>query len=396
MARYKLGKTEIDRKKAFQEFNGKEISSFAVATMFLEEPYHFVPMPQIDHKIVMSPYKQDTIDFYYNKEFTDKERDEANLGDAQIIDLCNMLFPDLPDKKTAIEVFLKDGDVVILDGELVDPSTIAEKIEPELDFIVSLSVNKNKTCVEDYLILTEDNNVKHVTNQSIGKLFIPYMGDWFEAKFPGVTTGKDADDSQEITENGLKLLLSLFVNEKHAHISLAKETLPREGKFSVNLKELQNGDLSNGLTTQQLNPFIKFLKGQNEDIKPRNPSMDFFAERNVITNPLQGKYIQYETVSWLVFTNHYNRFPMGCTIVLAPGQVITDKKDNEIFCFDDVHELYYKGPEALSEHTRNSIQVLCKGDSIDNDLRKRMIKYFQQEFKLPVQSLSTVKRMERG
>ncbi len=396
MARYKLAQTEIERKDSVSDFTDREIATYAHASMFLDEPYHFVEVPEIQHKIVMSPFTQETITVYVNKHYSDDQKEACFLGDDQIIDLCNMLFPDLPERKTVLEVFLFDGDVVIIDGKLVDIRSLEDRIEPELDFIVGLSVEKNKKSVEDYLIISEENDVNYVTKDSIGKLFIPYMGDWFDAKFPGVIVGDDADDAHKTTEYGLKLLLSMFANTAHAHVVLAKETLPKEGLFSVDMKELSRNDLSNGLSTKQLAPLIKFLKGQNEDYEPRNPSTEFFAQKSVITNPLTNTYPSFESVSWLVFFNHRDRFPMGCSIVLAPGQVITDKKGNEILCFDDVFEIYYKGPKSMSDETKNSMSILVQGNSIDPQFMKRVSKYFKEEFSLPVKAFNTVKRVKRA
>lgn len=396
MARYKLSETEIERKVASNSFTDREIGSYAQATMFLEEPYHFVENPDIDHKIVLSPFKKDTITIYSNTNFSKDQRDAALIGDAEIIDLCNTFFPDLPERKTVVEIFIADNDVVIMDGILLDPKLIEEKIEPELEFIVGLSNHKDKKTIEDYIIITEENVVKYVNEDSIGKLFIPFMGDWFDNKFPGVMVSDDADDAQKLTEYGLKLLLSLFANTSFARITLSKETLPREGLFSVDMKELAKNDLSNGLTTKQLKPLVKFLKGHNEDYNPRNPSGAFFGDRNVITKPTTNTYSSFETVSWLVFVNHFQKFPMGCSIVLAPGQVIIDKKGNEILCFDDVHEIYYKGPKSMSDATKNSMSILVKGTSIDPDFMKRVGKYFKQEFSLPVKTFNTIKRVKRA
>ncbi len=395
MARYKLSETEILRKEAVNSFTDRELGSYASATMFLEAPYHFVENPDIDHKIVLSPHRED-ITVYSNEDFSDDQKDAAFLGDAEIIDICNTLFPDLPKRKSVVEFFLADTNVVIMDGILVDPKLLSEKIEPELEFLVGLSVHKDKKSVEDYIIITEDNTVRYVSQDSIGKLFIPHMGDWFENKFPGVIVSDEADDAQKLSEYGLKLLLSLFANTSHAHIKLSKETLPKEAIFSIDMKELAKNDLSNGLTTKQLKPLVKFLKGQNEDYNPRNPSAEFFGQRNVITKPTTNTYPSFETVSWLVFVNHYQKFPMGCSIVLAPGQIVVDKKGNEILCYDDVHEIYYKGPQSMSDETKNSMSVLVKGDSIDPDFMKRVGKYFRQEFSLPVKAFNTIKKVKRA
>ncbi|KKL17110.1 hypothetical protein LCGC14_2488830 [marine sediment metagenome] len=200
MARYKLSETEIERKVASNSFTDREIGSYAQATMFLEEPYHFVENPDIDHKIVLSPFKKDTITIYSNTNFSKDQRDAALIGDAEIIDLCNTFFPDLPERKTVVEIFIADNDVVIMDGILLDPKLIEEKIEPELEFIVGLSNHKDKKTIEDYIIITEENVVKYVNEDSIGKLFIPFMGDWFDNKFPGVMVSDDADDAQKLTE----------------------------------------------------------------------------------------------------------------------------------------------------------------------------------------------------
>ena len=59
MARYQLGKTEIVRKEHHTSFDARALSSIAQGLMFLEEPYHFIKIPEIHIKLVLSPYQND-------------------------------------------------------------------------------------------------------------------------------------------------------------------------------------------------------------------------------------------------------------------------------------------------------------------------------------------------
>lgn len=389
MARYELGKTQVQRKTALDTFTQSRISSFALGTLFLEEPYHFIPVPEIHHKVVASDFNTDSIDFYDNKSFTPDQREAVNIGDQQIIDMLNLILDDNRKTKRVNTFYLRDGDIVIVNEELVDPKTLAEKIEPTLDFLVGLSVNKDGKNAEDYLILRENHQVKYIAKSSIAKCLIPYMSDWFDAKFPGLMVDDGMEESKKLTDFGFKLVLSLFANEVKASMNLKSETLPSEAYFTVSTVSLDENILSNGLSAKQLKPFVKFLKGENNDLVASSKSL--FAGKNVLTELIKKTYDRYETVSWPIFVNYKERFEVGCTVVLAPGQVITDKQGHEVFNSDDVYEIYYKGPKALVANSKNTVEILVTGDSINPEMYKRTRKYFKDTFGLPLKSLSLVK-----
>ncbi len=396
MARYQLGKTEIVRKEHHTSFDARALSSIAQGIMFLEEPYHFIKIPEIHNKLVLSPYQNDSLDFWENKDFTSDQKLAANIPDEEIIDLGNLLLPESVTDKPVINVFLRDSNVIIINGKLIDPEAHAEKIEASLDFLVARSTNAGKIGMDQFLILKDNDEIRHIAQTGIAKAFIPFMGDWFEGKFPGLVVGDDADNAKPVTEQGFKLLLSMFGNDKHAIINLEKETLPREAYFSVNIQELAKNDLSNGLTTKQLKPFINFLKNEKKDLKVTHTAGGFFAGKNVLTKVDKDSYEGYETVTWPVFVKYRDRFPLGCCISFAPGQVILDKNDREVFSYDEVHEVYYKGPTSISPVTRNSIEVIVKGKEIPTGLSMKLGKFFKEEFGIPVLSIHVIKNLERG
>ncbi len=398
MARYTLGTDEVIRKKSMNSFTARDISSIAPASLFLEEPYHFILMPKIHHRVVLSPYTKD-IDIYHNKDFTEDQIDSNNLGDDQIIDIANTLMPLSSSGRNVKNAFLIDGKVIIYADKLLDTDLIASAEPALLELLVSLTVGANKKSIEDYLILTDAHLIKNVHKDAVGKMFIPHLHEWFDEKFPGLMVGDDAEGAEMLTMHGFKLLLSAFVNSSHGQMNLEKESIPKDGFFSIDIKEYwKSSNLSTGLSSTQIKPLTNFLRKNHKELLNMNPTpkgLKLFAGKNVLTSVVDERYDHFETVTWPIFRNHLKRFPVGCSIVLAPGQIIVDKDAHEIFGSDTVHELYYKGPEATTPKNKNTIEVLVVGDSISRDLVERMRKYFKAEFNLPINSFSTIKNDSR-
>jgi hypothetical protein len=397
MARYQLAKTEVKRIDGTIDFNAKEIADYANARTLLEEPYSLLPVPYVQFKAVLSPHLDEQISFYSRKDMSDEEETACGLGDAEIIDMANEFWKDDEKRNIVKNLWIQDGKVLFVSGgntaKVIEETLLDDIVQPTLSMLRDLSMEQRGMKISDYLIITEDNNVKHVSPNGMGKMFLPYMSDWFEAKFPSLSTSADDKESFNVTETGLKFLLKLFANEAYIQVKIEDETLPKEALFHISSKEFSKSILTNGLSADQLKTLSGLLKARD---KRWNFTESYFDKDTITEIELDTPpYSVFCQVTWPMFFHHKNMFPVGCEILLAPRQVILDDENNVIFSADEVYKIYYKGPDAKTEKTQNTISVIVRGKSVEHSLGVRLKKYFKEHFDLPVQSISIIGKRKK-
>ena len=394
MARYRVEETEIKRYNSTIDFVAKEIADYARAQTLLEDVYYLLPVPRIQHKIVLSPHMSGTISLYVRDEMSDEEKESCFMSNDDIIDIANKHYKLVDTSHAVKNLWLIDGEVIFIGGAnnavLVDKRQYAYRIETNLRLLVDLSLKHDGKEISDYLILGDDDKISYVMPNGMGKMFLPFMADWFEDKFPGLTTSKDDDDAYVVTETGLKFLLKLFTNECFATIVMENETLPKEGIFYLSNKIFTDSILTRTLPKKQLEIVSELLKDRN--LNDWNLSESFF-DSSVITelDPDTPPYKTYVEVAWHVFLHNIELFPIGCEVTLAPRQVILDKDDNLIFSSDDIYKIYYKGPDAVSPQSRNTVSIIVSDTDIKHMLHIRMKKYFKETFDIDIKAIGIKK-----
>ncbi len=379
---------DIRRGSSFREFDSGEIATHVSPEIIESGDIKLVRPEKIAYKIQLSTFNRTYIDIDLCK--TLDKKDHLFPKDSAVRHLANMLAD-----KTSVNVWLdrhqapiflsSNSDILLLDAELYDKAD-----ELSLDFLVE-STNLAEFKVEDWFLISSDLQVWYIRNKlGLSKLFAPYMLEQFDDLWPGLMVGEDYEDGENISKLGFRTLLQMFIFHTGAHLNTSAETFPPDAQFSISIPQLINSDLNGGLTLTPKQ--TKQLEHMMPDRSAKANKEVFSFGKNVISNPkdISEPYKEHKNyVTWAVFTSMMEMFPIGCSVVFGPNQIVLDSEERMVFSTTEIELIIYHGPDFVLTPKRNTIDVVVKGDTINVDLRARLIEYFDSSFDLSVHTMRT-------
>lgn len=381
--------------------------------------------PKIAWKMSVSGYSPDRISISKNKDFPEKDTerpDEDMLRDLhkQFLQAgkCLYLYLDA----NAVPLFFGDKTAMIAIEKDFYNSLPELSLEILCDFINDLEKNIKTT----YFIGPRD-SVYHVRKTSIGKLFYPFMIDWIEDVYP--TFREPGDAAQFITDSGLRILLSYFIAlHSKSIIPLGLCALPENYLFVVSLDGYMSSPFGvDGLPNDLTRDFTKMMPrlsgdGQRvitippanssstiesnavigssvipdealtEIVKSRmsNPKHPFYTGGVITETNIKDSLDEFVSMSWTSFLSCIEQVKVGCSIFMAPGEVVLDDVGHIIFSEQDFPLIHYHGPNNELAYKRNSIDVIYTGSKINEQTLSNLRELFKRMFNVKIQSVTPV------
>ena len=380
---------DIRRGSSFREFDSGEIAHHVSPEVIESGDIKLVRPEKIAYKIQLSTFNRTYIDIDLCKTLVDK-KDYLYPKDSAVRHLANLMAD-----KTSVNVWLDrhqapifvstNNEILLLDAELYDKAD-----ELSLDFLVE-STNLAEFKVEDWFLISSDLQVWYIRNKlGLSKLFAPYMLEYFDDLWPGLMVGEDYEDGENISKLGFRTLLQMFIFNTGAHLNTSAETFAPDSQFSISIPQLINSDLNGGLTLTPKQ--TKQIEHMMPDRSAKATKEIFSFGKDVIANPkdISGPYKKHKNyVTWAVFTSMMEMFPIGCSIVFGPHQVILDSEEHMVFSAAEIDMIIYHGPDFILMPKQNTVDVVVKGETIDVGLRAKLIEYFDSAFDLSVHTMRT-------
>ena len=385
----------ITETAAYKTFSVEELGSHLSSDVVAENDIRiWEEFPKVVYKIALNTYNRDILRI--EKCNCSKCKDIDFLDHAIVLQLANLYADD--DKNIYIYTD-KDGEPLFIGTgqstssiELISKLVYKDLSEITLKWLVEKSTTAEFK-ITDIAFLDQDNKVYYSRDAGFAKLFVPFMLNWFELNWPGIIVAEDNENALPITQAGFRILLQMFILQHYAWVDTAKATFALRDIFHVDIPELMSSTLGTRLNIndKQISQLLHML--------PKNPYEGILEPKSylsggVITDveSLTEFYAhEHKDVSWEVFFRGMEYFGMGCTIYLAPRQVITDKDSNLIFSTEDVREIKYRGVNFPVKVKRESVEVTLVADEIEDDLRKRLFKFFEASMGIKVSSIRTAK-----
>jgi hypothetical protein len=371
---------------AFRDFDSAEIAHHISPEVIESGDVKLIKTDKIAFKVNLSSFNRKFIDVDLCKSLSQKEETYPST------DAIKQLAFAFADEKSVVvwldihnaPIFVTtSNEVILLDTQLYDD---AQDLTEEL--LVEFT-NSADFKVEEWFLVSSDFQVWYIRSKlGLSKLFIPFMSDWFDKNWPGLMVEKDHEESHKISKLGFRTLLQMYILETGAFLNTTSETFPADEQFAISIPRLTESSLNGGLilADKQVKQLKHMLPKQTETGKKDQSSFD----ETVINNPkdISVAFDEHKNVTWGVFTSAMEMFPIGCSIFFGPNQVVLDAEERLVFSTSEVELIIYHGPDFLIVDKRNTIDVVCSGDSIDNNLRTRIVEYFDEQFDL---SLATIR-----
>lgn len=372
----------IEYKKSFQRFDISEPGKHLSQNIVQDEDIRLVEMDNIFYKIEMSTFNRNKIEVSSCKDLKDEQLDPP---DEDVV----RAFVDVFAESKTINLWLNENhDPMYVSGtnsaRLLDMTKYKDADKLNLEDLVNKSVDKDFD-MSLWALVSESGDLYYLRDtNTMSKLFIPFMLEWFDDRFPEVMVDKSDANGVTISKLGFRLLLQMFIFSAHGFTNTAPVTFQANSEFEVSIPEVMESSLGGGiqLTDNQLKQLLHMLP-----VKAKiSSSNKGFFDSSIISDPsnIKVSFSTHANCTWYVFSSAMEMFPTSCTIYLAPGQIIVDDENDEVFSEFDVASILYRGPAFVLPNEKNSIQVVVKGNSIDTGLRTRMISYFEENFDLPI------------
>jgi len=374
----------IEYKKSYLRFDLSEPGKHLSQEFINDGKIKLVEMDDIFYKVELSSFNRNKIEVESCKDLKDEQLDPP---DESLIRELAELFAD--DK--TVNVWLNsNGEPMYISGtgnaRLLNMEHYKNADKINLEDLVKKSVDSSFD-IARCAIVSEEGTLYYIRDtDTMSKLFIPFMLEWFNERFPELMTDDSDRNSTKISKLGFRMLLQMFIFGAHGYTNTAPITLQANSEFLVSIPEVIESSLGGGikLKDRQLKQLLDMLP-----VKAKLASLNkgFFG-KHMIVDPtsIEVAFPEHERCTWYTFTTAMEMFPSSCTIYFAPGQVIVDDEDNEIFSAFDVASLMYRGPNFVLPDEQNTISVVVSGDSIETKLRTRMLNYFEKFFDLPISS----------
>lgn len=380
----------IEYKKSFQRFDLSEPGKHLSQHVIKDEDVRLVEMDDIWYKIEMSTFNRNKIEVSSCKDLKDEQLDPPD--EVTVKDLVDIFAED----KT-VNIWLNENHdpmyvSLVNSARLLDMSKYKTADKLNLKDLVKKSTDKDFD-MSRWALVSESGDLYYLRDtNTMSKLFIPFMLEWFDDRFPDVAVDKSDVNGVTISKLGFRMLLQMFIFSAHGFTNTSPVTFQANSEFDVSIPELMESPIGGGIQLRdgQLKNLVHMLP-----VRAKVPSSDRgFFDKSILSDPdnIKISFTEHVKCTWYTFISAMEMFPSSCTIHLAPGQIIVDEENDEVFSEFDVVSILYRGPNFILPEEQNTMQVVVKGDSIDTGLRTRMISYFEQNFDLPI----TAWRLERS
>lgn len=372
----------IEFKKSHSEFNITEPGKHLNQDIIENGEIKLLNMDEIYYKVELATYNRQKIVVEHCKTLSDKEVDPPD--EEHVKGLMRLFAED----KT-INIWLNSAfDPMYTSstngGRLLDMKYWEEADRLNIKDLVKNSVEKDFE-IANVAIVSSSGSLYYIRdNDGMAKLFVPFMMEWFEEKFPGLTVDDSHKNCAKISKLGFRMLLQMYIFSTFGWLNTAPVTFQLGSEFSVSIPALIESSLSGGIALgdNQLKQLAHMLPVRAKISTKDSP---FFSDK-IITDPknIDVSFTEHAECTWYTFISAMEMFPTGCTIHLAPSQIIVDDDDHEVFSEYDVASLIYHGPNFVLPDKQNTLDIVVCGNSIDNSLRTRMVKYFDKFFDLSI------------
>lgn len=386
----KFKESDLEVKDNYRELNAEEVCTYTSPEQILTENFFLLPFPKIVAKITVSPYLQNlavSVDPRY--------KEKIALPDAQeIVDIANEFFQ----VSKVTKLFLDEsGEIIFEDssGDLklvhVDTAEFAEELT--LEKLIKLSVDKDFD-LADYCLITAEGDAKYLRDGALSKFFVPHMFDWLAIKYPNIMAPpKMSEDIIKMSEAGFYTMLAAFISQNYGYAPINGVYFPEAVIPSLFVSEMLDTNLYPRLQAKQLKDVsirINNILGKDivRNVRAKNPPIAGFFPPTCITDvdsfTKNQEFIQHEFVTWSVFLNCKENFPLGCTVIFAPSQIVVDDNDELIFLADDVAKIKYYGNSSPNEDRRNTAVIVQTGDTLNHTKTETLRKYLEEELNIKV------------
>lgn len=386
----KFKESDLEVKDNYRELNAEEVCGYASPEHILTETFFLLEFPKIVAKITVSPYLQNlcvSVDPRY--------KEKIALPDAQdLVDLSNEFY----DVTAVTKLYLdENGEIIFEDssGDLklvhVDTADFAEELT--LEKLVKLSVDKTFS-LSDYCLITAEGDAKYLRDGALSKFFVPHMFDWLTIKYPNLLAPpKMSQDIIKMSEAGFYTMLASFISQNYGYAPITGVFFPEAVIPSLFVSEMLDTNLYPRLQATQLKDISIRInnildKDVIKNVRAKNPPVAGFFPPDCITDmdsfTKDQDFIKHEIVTWSVFLNCHENFPLGCTVIFAPSQIITDDNDELIFVGDDVGKIKYYGNSSPNEDRRNTAVIVQSSNTLNNTKTDKLRKYLEEELNIKV------------
>jgi hypothetical protein len=370
------------RPNAFTRFTMSEPGVHLSQEVIESGDIRLVEMDDIFYKVELGAYNRNKIEVSHCKDLKEEQIDPPEE------DIVRTLADKFSTDKT-VYVWLNSAYKPMYvsttqTGHLVDMKFYEETEKLTLADLAARSRDKEFD-ISRWAIVASDGKLYYIRdNDTMSKLFIPFMMKWFEKTFPKVMVDDKHENCSTLSKLGFRLLLQMFIFGVHGYANTAPVTFQANSNFSVSIPELMASPLGGEikLSEQQLKNLSHMLPVRARSTENNKG----FFNKDIITDPkdIDKCFTEHVQVTWHAFVGNMELFPVGCEIKLAPAQVILDSDDNEVFSDYDIANIMYYGPEFVLPAQKNTVNIVVRGHEIDMDLRNRIIKYFDSYFDLNI------------
>jgi len=389
MAIYKKD-TPINTRRNYREFCPYEIGKYVTPEVIENLELKMFEAPKIAFKVELSSYNRNKIDVLRCKSLG---KDIIPPSDKEILEISEIF----ADEAKTINVWLGINGMPYFissaDGAKLIDMTLYEKAEPmTIEFLKEMSLSKKDKDIENYYVVSSEADVYYLRDKNgLSKLFIPHMLEWFDKYFPGLMVADEHENGTKISKLGFRILLQMFILETWAFVNTAPETFSPQHKFTVAIPELIDSVLGGGLKlAERQTKQLEKMSSLKTSLSPIDRS--FFPD-NIISNPHdledEVSFNEHMKCTWHVFLTNLDFFPIGCDVYLAPNEVIVDKNSNLIFSDSDVLKIIYHGKSFVLPEKADTVDIVVRGNIVDNDLRARIAKYFNEYLDLTLHTIRT-------
>jgi hypothetical protein len=377
--------------------------------------------PRVAWKVTISGYAPDRISVSKNKEIAEKDLERPDEDTIRQLhkkylqqQKCLYLYLDANGEP----LFFGDKNAMVATDENFYDTLPNLTVDDLSDFVKDL--NKN---VKEFCFVGPSSSIHYARKVSLPRLFYPFLLDYIEERYP--TLREPGEAQQFISESALRILLTFFISWKTGiFLPMASCSIPESYLFAVSLDGYLDSPFGvDGLPPELTKDFTKMMPKlpavNKPDVAASSPAVatNVSTGKSIVSNPSLIEVVKHRasspispfynpevitdtnikdsidtfvSMSWVSFIACAEQIKIGCSIFLAPGEVVLDDAEHILFSEEEFPLIFYHGPEFELAYKKNTIDVCYTGNRIDTNALANLREYFMKMFNAPIQSVTPV------
>ena len=423
-----MGEPQVIFDPGYTTYDMEDICSFLDWKEHDARKLKLFKSPRIAWKITISGYAPDRISVSKNKDIAEKDLERPDEDTIRQLhkkylqpQKCLYLYLDV----NGFPLFFGDKNAMVAADENFYDTLPNLTVDDLSDFVKDLDKSIKEIC-----FVGPSSSIYYARKTNLPRLFYPFLLDYIEERYP--TLREPGEAQQFISESALRILLTFFISWKTGvFLPMTSCSIPESYLFAVSLDGYLDSPFGvDGLPSELTKDFTKMMPklsvinkpdGEITDVsrtasstdgainvstgksvvsnpdlieivkhRASSPASSFYSKDVITDTNIKDSIDTFVNMSWVSFVACAEQIKVGCSIFLAPGEVVLDDAEHILFSEEEFPLIFYHGPEFELAYKKNTIDVCYRGNRIDTDALANLREYFNKVFNVPIQSVTPV------